>query len=279
MDVDEVLPALPTGPRGVAGGLLQRLEQEALAEQAALEAAARGEKPASAAASTSNGAADDRPTYVPGQKRSVNPVEATSASTARDPAAGPSTAPESSGSKEHNQNATSNNATSSSTRLPSPSEPPVKKARVQPTIRMQFTFPPYPPGKDPIAKHVPIFNVRDLAESKGLLLPSEDVLMDEGSSSGGSDDEGGDEEGSGNDNEGGETSAVSEAYRETYLQPRILMANLLSNLVLSFVLFYLHLHSQMQNRKKTKQMLNANFEKQLRWHAGQRSQFSPRNEC
>lgn len=229
MDLDDVLDPLPTGPRGVAGGLLARLERDALAEQAALDAVARGERPpsASASASTSKAAAagedDDRPTYVPGQKRTNGTAPISSTSTLRDSAppaataATASTAGSSSaqaggaaGGREgssHNQHSNNN---ANTTRASSPAEPPAaKKPRVQPTIRMQFTFPPYPPGKDPIAKHVPIFNVRDLAQSKGLLLDPEDEVMDEGSSSGGSDDEGGDDEGSG-DNDGGETSAVSE---------------------------------------------------------------------
>ena len=49
--------------------------------------------------------------------------------------------------------------------------PPAKKARLQPTIRMTFQWKPYPTGKDPLAKHVPIFNILDIAEKKGLLLP------------------------------------------------------------------------------------------------------------
>lgn len=208
MDIDGVLPALPSGPRGVAGGLLARLEQQALEEQAALEAAARGERP-----SPAGPANDDRPTYVPGQKRSDavassssnNKPVSSSTSTLRDGSAFAGTS--------SNNNTTNTTTTTTTTaRHQSPAEPVIKKPRIQPTIRMQFTFPPYPPGKDPIAKHVPIFNVRELAESKGLLLPSEDVVMDDASSSGGSDDEGGDEEAaaaSGDNNEGG--AEVSEA--------------------------------------------------------------------
>ena len=36
---------------------------------------------------------------------------------------------------------------------------------------MTFQWKPYPTGKDPLAKHVPIFNILDIAEKKGLLLP------------------------------------------------------------------------------------------------------------
>ncbi|KAK9900613.1 hypothetical protein P389DRAFT_15260 [Cystobasidium minutum MCA 4210] len=222
MDLDNVLDPLPTGPRGVAGGLLARLEREALAEQAALEAAARGERPpSSGAASTSKATAaadshDDRPTYVPGQKRTNGAAAApvSSTSTLRDSAsAGGSSSVQGAGlagSSNLHQGTTSNNThNAATTRGSSPSEAlAAKKPRIQPTIRMQFTFPPYPPGKDPIAKHVPIFNVRELAQSKGLLLDPEDEVMDEGSSSGGSDDEGGDEEGSG-DNEGGADASMS----------------------------------------------------------------------
>lgn len=204
MEIDP-LPAFPTGPRGVAGGLLARLEQEALEEQAALEAKARGEQPAPTAAA----AVDDRPTYVPGQKR----ADAGASPSAAAPVSSTSTAKVNAPAPTSHAAKDSNNANITATaRLLSPVEPPIKKPRIQPTIRMQFTFPPYPPGRDPIAKHVPIFNVRDLAQSKGLLLPSEDTLNDEGSSSGGSDDEGGEEEASGVDMDGVEASLVSGAY-------------------------------------------------------------------
>jgi hypothetical protein len=196
MQVDDPLPALPTGPRGVAGGLLARLEQEALKEQARLEAAERGETSAAPAAA----AVDDRPTYVPGQKRAEPSASASAAAPVSTTLAA----------KDSNTN-TTNNTTTTAARHLSPAEPTIKKPRIQPTIRMQFTFPPYPPDRDPIAKHVPIFNVRDLAQSKGLLLPSEEALVEEGSSSGGSDDEGPEEEGSGADNEGLEASVVSGA--------------------------------------------------------------------
>lgn len=212
MDVDDVLKPLPSGPRGVAGDFLARLEQKALAEQARLEAEARGERPSPAAGgASSNGSkttpVDDRPTYVPGQKRTNGAAVSTA------PAAAAAAGREGSNhATTSTSNSSINNISNNAARASSPAEPPAKKQRIQPTIRMQFTFPPYPPGKDPIAKHVPIFNVHDLAASKGLLLPPEEELIEEGSSSGGSDDEGADEEGSG-DNEAGETSVVS-GYRD-----------------------------------------------------------------
>lgn len=242
MEVDGLTP-VATGPRGVVGGLLERLEREALAEQADLERAA------SAGARNSGSPAAgpaDLPTYVPGQKRkqvpapnspAVNggsnhangtastssagpPVSYASTSTVKSAHGGPAStsmqASTSRGSSQggHNHASSPGGGKDESTTNTAAAPPAAKKPRRQPTIRMAFTFPPYPPGVEPRAKHVPIFNVHDLAESKGLLLPPEELLgnnmlLDDGSSSGGSDDEGGDEE---NENEN-DTPAVETSER------------------------------------------------------------------
>jgi hypothetical protein len=232
MDIDDQLEPFPTGPRGVAGSVLDRLEREALAEEAARQAAERGvQLPPASKKSKSNGNSggdghdsDGRPTYVPGQKRKqpTSPDQSNGAphsSTSTVKGGGlPSTSASAAGAGSSREDSSSGHANAagagthgkageSGTRSSAePSVPPTKKKRIQPTIRMQFTFPPYPPGKEPIAKHVPIFNVQQLATSKGLLLPPEEEMIDEGSSSGGSDDENDDEQSG--DNEAGDASMV-----------------------------------------------------------------------
>ena len=235
MDIDGLGPAAQCGLKGVAGGLLERLEREAMAEQAELERRSESASAAAAAASSSALPAASPPataiggTYVPGanKKRRLSLKDTAEISTTHICSSAPNVT--SSASKLPSSTSSAVNGVGTSPSGPAPSstsnppaappqipELPIKKTRRQPTVRLTVTFPPYPPNKEPLARHVPIFNIHNLAESRGLLLPPEDVPVDDASSSGGSDDENDNDDKADESNAGEETAVEKDVSFATY---------------------------------------------------------------
>lgn len=216
----EGLSALPQpGLKGV-GGILADLEKRALAEQAALSAATAAAA-AVAEGSSSPGITVATSSYVPGAKkrRLSENLHATSASSSsshkplsssnagkansRTPAVGQAgTSRDGSAAA-----AAANNSSSEPTPDASASQP---KRRRQPTIRINFEWKNYPQmNRDKLdAKHVPIFQVRDMTIKAGLFLPPEETLVDDASSSGGSDDEDDGEKADASNNDADEVSSL-----------------------------------------------------------------------